>query len=158
MLWSEGRQRCQKWSPLTLQLQCFADNLLHEGNCSSVCRDFVKSVMQWNFYVCSAGFSLKRAALVWKIKATRAVIRNMEHEQFSAFWAEKQQAVIRKAGSEVSRAFQAEMQGTVIWSKRWKKFPVQLGFESCFPAFLLLRQYSLRSSAWPAVFRLSVVS
>ena len=67
-LWSEGRQRCQKWSPLTLQLQCFADNLLHEGNCSSLCRDFVKSVMQWNFYPCSAAeISLKRAILVWNI-------------------------------------------------------------------------------------------
>ena len=158
-LWSEGRQRCQKWSPLTLQLQRFADNLLHEGFCSSLCRDFVKSVMQWNFYPCSAAdLSLKRAALVWKIKAVRAVIRNMEHEHFSAFWAEKQQAVIRKANSEVSCAFQAERQGTVIWSRRRKKFPAQLGFKSCFPAFLLLRQYSLRSSAWSAVFRLSVIS
>ena len=45
-----------------MQLQCFADNLLHEGNCSSLCRDFVKRVMQWNFYPCSAAeISLKRA-------------------------------------------------------------------------------------------------
>ena len=147
-----GKAKVPKVESVNFATSAFCRQFVHEGICSSLCRDFVKRVMQWNFYPCSAAdLSLKRAALVWKIKATRAVIRNGEHEQFSAFWAEKQQAVICKAESKISCVFQAEKQGAVIWSRKRKKLPVQLGCKSCCSAFLLLRQDPFRSSAWLTV-------